>query len=304
MAKGLLEAMRERILLADGAMGTQQQYAGLEPGGCGEAWNLEHPDRLLKIHGAYVEAGSDCLITNTFGGSRIMLARHEHADKVREINVAGAKLARQAFGDKEGFVIGDIGPFGGLMEPYGEFSEEQVTAAFEEQASALVEGGVDAILIETQTSLEELGIGIRAAKKAGAPCIIGSIAYDVLHDGSDVKTMMGIGPEDAVEFMKDHGVDVLALNCGAGVNVNWATKVVERYRRDSGLPTMAQPNAGLPVLENQKVVYKQTPEEMVAELPDLLSAGANIIGGCCGSTPDHIRLFRKLIDQQQESSGS
>src|SRR5438445_9346616 len=149
-------AAHERPLVCDGAMGTQLMLAGLEQGGCGELWNLTHPDRALAIQRRYVEAGSDCLITNTFGGSRIMLNRHAHADDVSGINAAGVRIAREAFGDRDGYVLGDIGPFGGLMEPYGDFTEAQVRDAFAEQAQALVDAGADAIIIETQTGLEEL----------------------------------------------------------------------------------------------------------------------------------------------------
>ena len=300
----LLEAINQRVLLGDGAMGTQLQLAGLEPGGCGEAWNTEHPDRVLAIQKSYVEAGSDCLITNTFGGCQIMLERHGHGGEVGAINRAAAQIAREAFGGKEGYVLGDIGPFGGLMEPYGEVSEQSVREAFAEQAEALVSAGADAIIVETQTSLEELGIGIEAAKNAGAPCVIGSMAYDVMHDGSDLKTMMGIGPEDAATFMKGAGVDIVALNCGTGIDVGWAAKVVPRYRAICDLPTMAQPNAGTPVLENMQVVYRQTPDEMAEELPALLDTDINIVGGCCGSTAEHIRKFRELLDQRQTGTGS
>lgn len=293
--KPLLEAIQERVLLGDGAMGTQLQLAGLEPGGCGEAWNVDHPDRVLAIQRAYADAGSDCIITNTFGGCRIMLERHENDGRVAEINRAAAEIAREAFGGREGYVLGDIGPFGGLMEPYGEVEESRVREAFAEQAEALMSGGVDAIIIETQTSLEELGIGIEAAKNAGAPCVIGSMAFDVMHDGEDIKTMMGIGPEDAAAFMKDAGVDIVAMNCGTGIDVGWAAKAVPRFMEVAGLPTMAQPNAGTPILENMKVVYKQTPDEMAAELPDLLQTGVNIVGGCCGSTAAHIARFRELL---------
>ncbi len=299
MKKPLLEAIREKTLLGDGAMGTQLQQAGLEPGGCGEAWNTEHPDRVLAIQKKYVEAGSDCLITNTFGGSRIMLERHAQDSDVKAINKAGALIAREAFGGKDGYVLGDIGPFGGLLEPYGEVTEKSVREAFAEQAMALVSGGVDAIIIETQTSLEELGIGLEAARDAGAPCVIGSMAYDVTFDGEEIRTMMGIGPEDAAEFMVENGADVIALNCGSGVDVSWAARAVERYRRITDLPTMAQPNAGLPELIDMEVVYRQTPEEMTGELSALLNAGASIVGGCCGSSPAHLRLFRKLLDETQ-----
>ena len=279
-------------------MGTQLQLAGLEPGGCGEAWNVDHADRVLDIQRRYVEAGSDCLITNTFGGCRIMLDRHDNGERVKAINAAGVRIARQAFGDRKGFVLGDIGPFGGLMEPYGDIAEETVRVAFREQADSLVEAGVDAIIIETQTSYEELGIGIAQAKAAGAPCVIGSMAYDVTQDRSEIRTMMGISPEEAAQFMVDAGADIVAVNCGAGVDVGWAARAVEAYRKVSDLPTMAQPNAGVPELVDMKVIYRQTPEDMVRELPDLLAAGANIVGGCCGSTPEHIKYFRKLLDQR------
>ena len=168
MRKLLHEAILERPLLGDGAMGTQLMIAGLEQGNCGEAWNLTHPERVLAIQRRYVDAGSDCLITNTFGGSRIMLTRHSEADHVVEVNKAGVEIARQAFGDNEGYVLGDIGPFGGLLQPFGDFTEAQVRSAFEEQAAALVDAGADAIIVETQTSLEELLIAIEASKAAGA----------------------------------------------------------------------------------------------------------------------------------------
>src|SRR5579862_1706994 len=252
MKPPLLEALRQRVLLGDGAMGTQLMLAGLEQGNCGEAWNLTHPERVLAIQRKYVEAGSDCILTNTFGGSRIMLNRHGNGDRVAAINRTGVAIAREAFGGREGWVIGDIGPFGGLMEPYGDFSEEQVREAFNEQAKALVDAGVDAIIIETQTSLEELLLGIEAAKAAGAPCIIGSMAYDVTLDGSTFRTMMGIDPERAAQFMQENGADIVALNCGTGMDMARARTAVQRYKRVTGLPVMAQPNAGQPKLVNMK----------------------------------------------------
>jgi 5-methyltetrahydrofolate--homocysteine methyltransferase len=299
--KRLQDAVRERTLLGDGAMGTQLMLAGLEQGKCGEAWNLAHPDRVLAIHRRYVEAGSDCLITNTFGGSRIMLNRHSHADDVAGINAAAVKIAREAFGDREGYVLGDIGPFGGLMEPYGDFTEAQVRDAFSEQARALVDAGADAIIIETQTSLEELHLGLIAARDAGAACVIGSMAYDVTLDGSTFRTMMGIDPEQAALFMHEHGADIVALNCGTGMDMERARQAVLRYRQATPLPVMAQPNAGQPRLIEMKVVYDETPEQMVEGVVPLLETGVNIIGACCGSTPDHIRAFRQAMDGYQMS---
>ena len=298
MKTALLEALKSRPLLGDGAMGTQLMLAGLEQGGCGEEWNLSHPDRVLAIQRRYDEAGSDCILTNTFGGSRIMLNRHGNADNVVAVNRAAVEIVREAFkaAGREGWVIGDVGPFGGLMEPYGDFTEQQVRDAFNEQAKALVDAGADAIIIETQTSLEELQIGIEAAKQAGAACVIGSMAYDVTLDGSNFRTMMGVDPERAAEFMQEHGVDVVALNCGTRMDMNRAAEAVRRYKATTGLPVMAQPNAGQPKLVDMKVVYDETPQEMVKGVVPLLEAGTNIIGACCGSTPEHIRAFRTAID--------
>lgn len=299
----ILQVIRERPLLGDGAMGTQLMLAGLEQGGCGEAWNLTHPERVLAIQRRYAEAGSDCILTNTFGGSRIMLNRHGHADDVTAVNRAAVEIARQAFGGRPGFVIGDIGPFGGLMEPYGDFAEETVREAFREQAKALVNAGADAIIIETQTALEELQLGIEAAKEAGAACVIGSMAYDITRDGSTFRTMMGIDPERAAEFMLEQGVDIVALNCGTGMDMERARQAIERYRQTVALPVMAQPNAGQPKLVDMKVVYDETPEQMVGGVAPLLDAGTSIVGACCGSTPDHIRAFRAALDRWLTSRG-
>jgi len=296
----LLDALASRPLLGDGAMGTQLMLAGLEQGNCGEAWNLTHPERVLAIQRRYAEAGSDCILTNTFGGSRIMLNRHSRAEDAAEINRAGVRIAREAFGARPGFVIGDIGPFGGLLEPYGDFTERQVRDAFNEQARALVDAGADAVIVETQTSLEELLLGIEAAREARAPCIIGSMAYDVTLDGSNFRTMMGIDPERAAAFMCRNGADIVGLNCGTGMDMARARAAVERYRKVIGLPVMVQPNAGQPSLVNMKVVYDETPRQMVTGVVPLLQAGANIVGACCGSTPEHIRAFRQAMDEYFE----
>lgn len=298
MKQGTLQsALRERRLVSDGAMGTQLQSAGLESGGCGEAWNLTHPERVLAIQRRYVEAGADCLTTNSFGGCRIMLRRHGRGDEVEAINRAGVEIAREAFGDRPGFVLGDIGPFGGVLAPYGEVEPDEVRRAFDEQARALISGGVDAIIVETQTSLDELALGIGAAREAGAACVIASLAFDVSPDGEFFRTMMGVAPEQAAGFAKEHGADVVGLNCGTGIDMVRAREVVGLYRSACDLFTMVQPNAGLPVLENFRAVYKQAPDQMAEGVPELLRAGADIVGGCCGSTPDHIRAIRCAVDR-------
>ena len=293
----LHQIVLQRRLVCDGAMGTQLMLAGLESGNCGELWNLTQPERVLAIQRRYADAGADCLITNTFGGSRVTLARHGVAKDVRAINQAAARLAREAFAGRPGYVLGDIGPVGAILEPYGDLSQADARLALDEQASALVQAGVDAIIIETQTSLDELGLAIDAAKAAGAPSIIASLAYDLSADKSFFATMMGVFPEKAAEFAEERGAHFIALNCGTGMDMAGAAKVVRIYRQHCQLPVMVQPNAGLPVLEHGKAVYKQTPADMIAALPEALAAGASIVGSCCGSTPEHTRAIRQVVDQ-------
>jgi 5-methyltetrahydrofolate--homocysteine methyltransferase len=295
MKPTLQEALQKRSLVCDGAMGTQLMAAGLESGACGELWNVTHPERVLAIQKRYVEAGTDCLITNTFGGNRVVLNRHGVPEQMREINQVAVRIAREAFGGREGYVLGDIGPLGAILEPYGDLSKTEAQVALEEQARALVDAGVDAILLETQTSLDELGLGIAAAKTAGAKCIIGSLAYDLSMDRSFYVTMMGVSPEKAAKFIQKNGGDIAALNCGTGMDMAGAAKVARLYRKSCKLPVMVQPNAGLPVLENGQAVYKQTPVEMAGGVGEVLAAGANIVGSCCGSTPEHTRAIREVL---------
>lgn len=297
MKKLLHEVLKERRLVCDGAMGTQLMLAGLEQGSCGEHWNLTHPERVLAIQRRYADAGADCIITNTFGGSRLMLQRHGHGADLKAINQAGVRITREAFGGREGFVLGDLGPLGAILEPYGDLPQTEARAAYQEQATALVEAGADAIIIETQTSLEEIGVAIDAAKAAGAPCIIASLAYDLSADKSFYVTMMGVMPDRAAQFIEERGAHIVALNCGTGMDMNGAAMVAKIYRASCGLPAMVQPNAGLPVLENLKAVYKQLPADMALGVPAALAAGANIIGSCCGSTPDHTHAIREVVER-------
>ena len=278
-------------------MGTQLMLAGLEQGNCGEHWNLTHPERVMAIQRRYSEAGADCIITNTFGGSRLMLKRHGHAEDLKAINQAGVRIVREVFGDRDGFVLGDLGPLGAILEPYGDLPHADAFAAYQEQATALVEAGADALIIETQTSLEEIGVAIDAAKAAGAPCIIASIAYDLSADKTFYVTMIGVMPDQAARFVEERGANIVALNCGTGMDMNGAAIVAKTYRESCSLPVMVQPNAGLPVLENMKAVYKQSAADMALGVPAALQAGANIIGSCCGSTPEHTRAIRQVVEQ-------
>jgi 5-methyltetrahydrofolate--homocysteine methyltransferase len=214
-----------------------------------------------------------------------------------EINRAGARIAREAFDGGPGFVLGDIGPLGAILEPYGDLPAAEAQSALEEQAAALVGAGVDAIIIETQTALEELGLAIDAARKAGSPCVIASLAYDLLQDGMSYRTMMGVSPEQAAEFVGGRGAHIVALNCGTGMDMAGAARVGRIYRQHSTLPIMVQPNAGLPVLENHRAVYRQRPSDMARAVPEVLEAGVGIVGSCCGSTPEHTREIRRMVDQ-------
>ena len=226
-----------------------------------------------------------------------MLRRHGYGDKVREINQAGARIAREAFDNREGYVLGDMGPLGAILEPYGDLPAADAREAYEEQARALVDAGVDAIIIETQTSLEEIDIAIEAAKAAKAPCVIASLVYDLSADKSFYVTMMGVMPDLAAKTIQEKGADIVALNCGTGMDMTGAAAVARIYRENCSLPTMVQPNAGLPVLEGGKAVYKQLPGDMAEGVPNALLAGAGIIGSCCGSTPAHTSAIRSVVDE-------
>jgi 5-methyltetrahydrofolate--homocysteine methyltransferase len=297
MKKPLHDVVLERRLVCDGAMGTQLILAGLEAGNCGEYWNLTHPDSVLAIQSEYVGAGVDCLITNTFGANRLMLRRHRLVNEVRTINQAAVRIAREAFGDRDGYVFGDLGPLGAILEPYGELSASEALEVYQEQASALVDAGADAIIIETQTSLDELGAAIEAAKSSGARYVVASLAYDLLVEQSIYVTMMGVLPDQAAKFVEEKGADMIGLNCGTGMDMRGAAKVIRLYRENCPLPTMAQPNAGVPGVEGGKAVYKQLPADMASGVPDVLRAGTNIVGSCCGSTPAHTRAIRQVVDE-------
>ena len=293
MKISLKQALRSgRVIIGDGGMGTELQKAGLEPGGCGDEWNLIHPERVLAIQRAYVEAGSQLLITNNFGSNRFVLARYELEDKVAALCRAGTKIARQAIGDG-GWVLGDVGPCGGFLEPLGDITEEQLAESLRVQIGSLLEESVDGIIFETITALEELRVGIRVARELDAPCIIASLAYDKVRDG--YKTMMGVAPEQAARVALEAGADVLGANCGTGIAPAEFVEIAKRYRAVSDAPIMLQPNAGQPQLEGTAVVYPVSPREIAPMLVELAQYAA-VVGACCGSSPAHIGAFRRLLD--------
>lgn len=292
MPDSLIDAARRRVVVTDGAIGTEIQRRGLEPGGCGECWNVDRPDAVRAIHQAYADAGAEALLTNTFGGTRIALARHGAGERAPELNRAAARLAREVAGSDR-WVLGDIGPIGGFLEPLGEHEPEDVEAAFREQAEALLEGGADGLLIETMTALDELVLAIRAGRAAGAPFVIGSLAFDATKVGP--RTMMGVSPEAAAAAL-DAGADALGANCGSSLDMAGYADIIARYRAAApDAVLLCRPNAGTPRREGSAVVYDLGPEALAGDAHRLVDAGAGIVGGCCGTTPDHIAALKAAL---------
>jgi len=283
------------ILLADGATGTMLQAAGLPLGKVPEQWNIERPEEISALYRAYLAAGSRIILTNTFGGSRIKLDRAGCGDIVAEANKAAARMARQAAGDRA-FVAGDMGPCGELLQPYGLLAYADAVATFAEQATALAQGGVDCIWIETMASLEEAQAAIEGARQATSLPILCSMSFD-----TGGRTMMGVTPEQAIERLWPLGLAACGSNCGQGPEQMVAT--VQRLAAASPEAILiAKPNAGLPQLVDGQQVYHMPPEEMARYMMDCVAAGARVIGSCCGSTPNHIRAIAAALAEREGSN--
>jgi 5-methyltetrahydrofolate--homocysteine methyltransferase len=292
--KTMLERIHEgEILIADGAMGTQLQARGLPPGDCPELWCLTHPDVVQAIHRAYAEVGSDIVECNSFGASRYKLRHYGLADRVGEINRAAARLAREV-ADGRQYVLGSVGPTGAFLEPVGDESAEAFATAFREQIEALEAGGADAVIVETMTAIEEAAIAIRMARAHTALTVLASFTFDPQPSG-DYATMMGVTPERAVEAALEAGAHIVGANCGTGGRDMVA--VIRRMKAAAAgaVPLLAMPNAGMPVLEGGRTIFRETPEETAAYAVALVEAGVSVIGGCCGTGPEHIRAIRRAI---------
>jgi 5-methyltetrahydrofolate--homocysteine methyltransferase len=281
-----------QYILADGAMGTMLFASGLEQGGSPELWNVEHPERVAAIHQGYLEAGAQLLLTNTFGGNRHRLALHDLQGRVAELNTAAVRLLRDAVDEsgKPALVAGDIGPSGGVMIPYGEMSFEEARDAFAEQAQALVVGGADLIWIETMSDLEEVRAAVEGVRQASQeiPMIL-TMTFD-----THGRTMMGVTPEKAVAALDGFGAAAVGGNCGNGPEEIIA--VVEKMHAVSpGTTLVAKANAGIPELVGGRPVYRATPEMMADYARQVYTAGARVIGACCGSTPAHIRAIAEAL---------
>ncbi len=283
-----LRAVNERVVVLDGAMGTELDRRGMPVGYCRELWNVEQPDKVRDIHRAYIEAGADAVLTNTFGGNRLKLAAYHLADRTHELNLRAAEIARLEAGDDH-FVLGDIGPTGMFMKPLGTTSREEFFEAFAEQVKAFAEGGADAIIVETMSAVEEAVVAVHAAKETCSLPVLGLMGFQRDADGEGFHTIMGVDIERAVGELSEAGVDVIGTNCWNSVSE--MCEIVRRMKQYTEKPIAAEPNAGQPKLVNGKTVFDETPERMAEGVDELVSAGARIIGGCCGSTPEHIRLM-------------
>lgn len=287
------ELVRRAPVITDGAWGTQLQAGGLQPGDVPDLWNLSHPKEVSSVARAYVEAGSQIILTNTFGANRFRLLDAEAADQVREINAAGVALSREAAGRKA-LVFASMGPSGKLLMS-GDVSEDELAEGFHEQAEALAAAKPDGLVIETMQDPVEAGIAIRAAKATGLP-VVCSMVFD---SGKDLdRTMMGTTPEQAVAAMVDAGADVVGANCGQGV-AGFVT-ICRRFKAASqGRPVWIKANAGLPTMKDGKAVYATTAQDFASYVPALLEAGASFIGGCCGTAPEFIRSIVQLLDKKR-----
>ena len=295
MRKTIKEALKERkVLISDGAWGTYLQRSGLKPGECPEAWCLSHPEVVKGIAQSYVDAGSDMIETNSFGGTSFKLSYYGFGDKVSEINEAAARLSREAAGD-DVWVIASVGPTGKLLI-MGDVTEEDMYEAFKEQVVALERGGADAVCIETMTDADEASLAIKAAKENTSLEVIATFTFDKIA-GGEYRTMMGISPTDAVAAAIQVGADIVGTNCGNGLG--GMIGVVEEIRKTfKDIPILVHANAGLPSRENGVDIFPETPEQMTALIPEILQAGANIIGGCCGTTPQHIAAIKQVIEKK------
>lgn len=276
--------LRQRVLIGDGATGTQLQSLGLRPGDCGLLWNCEAPDRVREVHQRYLDAGADLLTTNTFSGTSLALAAHGLETRAAELNRAGAALAREIAGERA-FVLGDIGPFGGLLEPYGDTLPEAASAAFHAQARALLEGGADALLIETMSDPAEAARAVAAARAAGATCVMATFTFQ--HSPTGFRTMMGNDVTTALQAVST--ADVVGANCGTELSLDdYARLTAELVTAAGGRPVIVQPNAGSPVLDQDRIRYRTSAEEFGEAGTRFFAAGARIVGGCCGTGPEHI----------------
>jgi len=293
----LTERIKQDLFLLDGAMGTELIARGIDVGKCNDYLNIEQPDIIFNIHRSYFEAGSDAVIANTFGANKYVLGRHGLAEETIKINKAGVQIARDAAGENK-YVLGDIGPSGDFLEPVGPLKAQDLKDAYVQQANALMDGGVDGFIIETMTALEEITVAIEAVKSiSGDLPVFASMSFDKA--GDDFKTMMGVDVEAAVAKIVSLGVDAVGFNCGT-LSLNGYIDLAKKYvsavqGQSADVVVYAEPNAGRPELVEEKAVYKVSPDDFAEIVEEIHAAGVNIVGGCCGTGPAHIRATAEKL---------
>ncbi|MCE5209810.1 MAG: homocysteine S-methyltransferase family protein [Chloroflexi bacterium] len=277
-----------QILVSDGATGTNLQQRGLAAGKAGESWVVERPEEILRLHRDFIAAGSDIILTCTFGGTSIRLAQDGWGGRAVEINQKAAALALEAVQDTDVLVAGSMGPTGQMLKPLGTMEETDCFNAYQQQAKALAEAGVDLLLVETQYDLGEAGLAVKAARSVSNLPLVCSFSYD-----RGKRTMMGVKPAQMAQTFADT-VDVLGINCGRSLEDNLAALV--ELRAASTLPIWFKPNAGLPQVDaDGRTTFNVTPEGMGDQVVNWIAAGASVVGGCCGSSPEHIRRIARAV---------
>jgi len=290
-APTILERLAQgEILVSDGATGTYLQGQGLGPGDCPEELNASQSDTVRSMADAYYTVGADMVLTNSFGANRFMLAKYGFGDRVVELNQLAGRHARSE-APWGRYVVGSIGPTGELLEPIGEATETEMLDAFCQQATSLAAGGVDAILVETMFAIEEASIAIKAAKQSTGLTVMSTMTFDLGPRG--FFTMMGVTPAQAVKALQKAGADVVGANCGNGIEN--MVEIGRQMRESSDGFLMINSNAGIPAIVQGQIRYTETPELMAEGFERLVDLGINIVGGCCGTTPDHIKLLSKLV---------
>ena len=286
----ILQRLENEILIFDGATGTYLQQHGLESGGCPELMNADAPETIRGMARAYFDAGSDIVLTNTFGGTKFRLKHYDAQDRVRELNKLAAEHAKSQAGTSQ-YVAGSVGPTGEFIEPLGEVSESEMYDAFAEQITALEEGGADAVMIETQMVLEEAQIAINATRENTDLIVMATMVFDKGPRG--FFTMWGTSPEDAATGLRNAGADVIGSNCGNGIDK--MIEIAEQMRNVVDCPIVIQSNAGIPAYKDGDIIYPETPEYMAERYKILAEIPVQMLGGCCGTTPDHIRALNQAV---------
>ena len=293
VVKKLLERLGDGdVLVGDGAMGTMLLERGLKPGEPPESFNLSRRETLEEISSLYLAAGADLIETNTFGASPLKLSFYSLEDKTEEINRNGVLSVRRIVGDRA-YVSGSCGPSGKLLKPYGDAEPQDIYESFRTQMRTLIDAEVDVICIETMTDLTEATLAVKAAKSISRMTpVIATMTFGPMRNG--FYTVMGVGVRDAARGLEEAGADIIGSNCGNGIEN--MIKIAREFLDSSSLPVIIQSNAGIPTLDGGRASYPETPEFMAEKARQLVSCGVAVIGGCCGTTPEHIRALRKMVD--------